>query len=117
VALTMMSRPASAWVELGACREPSVDPELFFPVSDSGPAARQIAAAKAICAACPVVAQCRDWAVQAGEPAGIWGGTTPEERRLARSSAQPAPGHPLAGAHTAGVRSGDLLDWERAAAG
>lgn len=70
-----------AWAERGACREPGIDPELFFPVSDSAP---QVAAAKVVCARCPVVARCLDWALRAGEPVGIWGGTTPEERRRAR---------------------------------
>jgi WhiB family redox-sensing transcriptional regulator len=85
VVITAMS---ADWAERAACRDPKVDPELFFPVSESGPAARQVAAAKAICARCPVAAQCRDWALQVGEPAGIWGGMTPDERRqlrLARS--------------------------------
>jgi WhiB family transcriptional regulator, redox-sensing transcriptional regulator len=76
----------SAWAEHGACREPGIDPELFFPVSESGLGAWQAAAAKAICSRCPVAAQCLDWALRAGEPAGIWGGTTPEERRLLRSA-------------------------------
>jgi WhiB family transcriptional regulator, redox-sensing transcriptional regulator len=76
----------ASWADYGACREPGTDPDLFFPVSDSGPAAGQIAAAKAICSRCPVAAECRDWALAAGEPAGIWGGTTPEERRLLRRS-------------------------------
>jgi len=74
----------AAWMEDAACREPGVDPELFFPVSESGTAVRQVAAARAVCARCPVQRQCREWALQAGEPAGIWGGTTPEERRLLR---------------------------------
>jgi WhiB family transcriptional regulator, redox-sensing transcriptional regulator len=74
----------ASWTDDAACREPGVDPELFFPVSESGPAAHQIAVAKAICAHCPVTAQCRAWALRAGEPAGIWGGTTPEERQVLR---------------------------------
>ena len=73
-----------SWTEQAACREPGIDPELFFPVGESGPAIRQVAAAKAICARCPVAADCRAWALRTGEPAGIWGGTTPEERRLLR---------------------------------
>jgi WhiB family transcriptional regulator, redox-sensing transcriptional regulator len=80
------------WMEDAACREPGVDPELFFPVSESGPGVRQVAAARAVCARCPVQRECRDWALQAGEPAGIWGGTTPEERRLLRSRMLPRPG-------------------------
>jgi WhiB family transcriptional regulator, redox-sensing transcriptional regulator len=74
----------ASWTEQAACREPGVDAELFFPVSESGPALREIAAAKAICARCPVAAACRDWALRSGEVAGIWGGTTPAERRLLR---------------------------------
>lgn len=69
-----------------ACREPGVDADLFFPVGDLGPAVREVAAAKAVCARCPLVAQCRDWALASAEPEGIWGGMTPAERRVARRS-------------------------------
>ena len=37
-------------------------------------------AAKAICATCPVLEQCREYALSAHEPYGIWGGMTEEER-------------------------------------
>jgi WhiB family transcriptional regulator, redox-sensing transcriptional regulator len=76
---------SASWFGRAACREPGVDPEIFFPLGETGPSAGEIAAAKAVCARCPVAAQCLDWAIRAGEPAGIWGGTTPEERRLSRS--------------------------------
>lgn len=72
------------WAEDAACRASSVDPELFFPLSESGLGASQVAAAKAVCARCPVAAQCLTWALRSGEAAGIWGGTTPDERRLLR---------------------------------
>lgn len=89
-----------SWVERGACREPGVDPELFFPVGQSGPAVRQIAAAKAVCARCPVLARCLEWALRAGEPDGIWGATTAEERRVlrGRGARVPVPGPGLASA-------------------
>jgi len=87
----------AAWMEDAACREPGVDPELFFPVSESGPAVRQVAAARAVCGRCPVQAPCRDWALRAGEPAGIWGGTTPEERRVLRRRLPRRRGAPVAG--------------------
>jgi WhiB family redox-sensing transcriptional regulator len=61
-----------------------VDPEWFFPVGDTGPALREVAAAKAVCAGCPVARECLDWALRMGEAAGVWGGTTPEERRVLR---------------------------------
>lgn len=70
------------WTDLAACR--GVDPELFFPVSAQGLALRQVAEAKQVCAACRVVSDCLDWALGAGEPVGIWGGRTPEERRYLR---------------------------------
>lgn len=70
------------WTDLAACR--GVDPELFYPVSTTGPALAQVEEAKRVCAGCPVTADCLSWALRAGEPIGIWGGTTPEERRYLR---------------------------------
>jgi WhiB family transcriptional regulator, redox-sensing transcriptional regulator len=78
------------WPELAACRDPDVDPEIFFPLAEAGPGAREIAAARAVCARCPVVMYCLDWALRAGEPAGVWGGTTPGERRRLRQYAREA---------------------------
>lgn len=72
------------WTEDAACRTSAVDPELFFPLSESGIGVSQVAAAKAVCAHCPVAAQCLTWALRSGEAAGIWGGTTPDERRVLR---------------------------------
>ncbi|GIH89542.1 WhiB family transcriptional regulator [Planobispora siamensis] len=64
------------WAARSACR--GSDPELFFPLS---PSAEQESRAKAICARCPVMDDCRAYAVRAGEPEGIWGGLTVQERR------------------------------------
>lgn len=76
--------PSLDWRMQAACR--SEDPELFFPVSTSGPALRQIETAKAVCHRCPVCARCLDWAMESGINDGIWGGLTEAERRtLARS--------------------------------
>ena len=38
-------------------------------------------AAKEICADCPVQMLCREYAVMANEPTGIWGGMTTVERQ------------------------------------
>ena len=74
-----------SWMSRGACRQ--ADPELFFPTAAvTGPAARQAEAAKAVCGRCDVRANCLSHALEA-MPEGIWGGTTPEERRAARGAA------------------------------
>jgi WhiB family redox-sensing transcriptional regulator len=75
-------QPVSRWRQRAACRAPGVDPELFFPVGDFGPALAQIAAARRVCSRCPVQAGCLAWALRSGERDGIWGGTTPGERRM-----------------------------------
>ncbi|MFI6505319.1 WhiB family transcriptional regulator [Nonomuraea typhae] len=67
------------WLRGGACR--TSDPELFFPLA---PTPQQEARAKAVCARCQVLDQCRDYALGAGESEGIWGGMTPDERRRTR---------------------------------
>ena len=69
-----------AWQRRGACRQ--VDPSLFFGPEGEGRAQRRFreAAAKAVCARCPVRAACRSFALATGEPYGIWGGTTESER-------------------------------------
>ena len=67
------------WMPLGACRDE--DPELFFPAGSRGPRS-QIEAAKQVCCRCPVRAQCLEYALGSGQPDGIWGGATLEERRV-----------------------------------
>jgi len=67
------------WLRRGACK--SSDPELFFPLAASPV---QEAQAKAVCATCQVLTECRSYALKAGETDGIWGGLTPEERRRTR---------------------------------
>lgn len=49
---------------------------MFFPVSETGELE-----AKAVCAGCPVQAQCREWALATGQDTGVWGGLTDTERR------------------------------------
>jgi WhiB family transcriptional regulator, redox-sensing transcriptional regulator len=70
------------WWSRAACQ--FVDPDLFFPVSAAHPARAQLAAAKAVCARCPVQSECLGYALAAGQVHGIWGGLTEEERRLLR---------------------------------
>jgi len=77
---------AHLWMLRGACRQS--DPELFFPISAKESAERQIEAAKAVCAPCPVRTSCLSYAFEA-KADGIWGGTTQDERHGGRRS----PGH------------------------
>jgi len=71
------------WMPRGACR--GEDPELFFPITAAGPALTQVFAAKAVCFRCAVRAACLSYALATGQ-AGIWGGTTQEERHAMRQS-------------------------------
>ena len=67
------------WRRLAACRD-TPDPDLFFPVNRTHAAARP---AKALCRPCPVIAECRSWAV-ANEAYGVWGGLDEHERARLR---------------------------------
>jgi WhiB family redox-sensing transcriptional regulator len=51
---------------------------LFYPPAESDEAS---AAAKAICAVCPVREPCLDHAITAREKQGVWGGLNERERR------------------------------------
>ena len=62
------------------------DPELFQPGGYGTEYNNQIAEAKAICRLCPALRECREWAVEAHEPFGIWAGTTPEDRKKIRKA-------------------------------
>ena len=64
---------------------PKVRKKVFFPTAESGPDyVVQVATAKAVCAGCPVRAECLNEAL-ARIPDGIAGGLTPEERRAVRT--------------------------------
>ncbi len=67
------------WRHEAACRDE--DPELFFPIGNTGPALVQIDEAKAVCRRCSVVDECLRWALETGQDAGVWGGLSEDERR------------------------------------
>ena len=62
------------WRFHGICRD---EPEAWFPGSNDEAG---IAAAKKDCATCPVIAQCREWALDTKEPHGVWGGMSERDR-------------------------------------
>ena len=72
------------WQDEAACRDSDV--ELFFPTDGERglPRTDREAAAKAVCADCPVRVPCLDYALTRGETHGIWGGFTEDERASER---------------------------------
>lgn len=71
------------WANRAACL--GAEPEVFFPVGSGGIAASDVVAAKAICSRCPVLHDCRDYALRSRQPFGVWGGLDEEERRVSWS--------------------------------
>jgi WhiB family redox-sensing transcriptional regulator len=69
-----LTRLNQSWRQRAACR--GLDPEIFYPAAEE-----DSDAAKAVCATCPVREACLEYALAAREHEGIWGGTTPRERR------------------------------------
>ncbi|MBT2208426.1 MULTISPECIES: WhiB family transcriptional regulator [Actinomadura] len=67
------------WRHRAACRD--VDPELFFPIGNTGPAILQIEEAKQVCKRCDVTDACLRWALESGQDSGVWGGMGEDERR------------------------------------
>jgi WhiB family redox-sensing transcriptional regulator len=76
------------WRHEAACRDE--DPELFFPIGNTGPALLQIEDAKAVCRRCAVIEPCLKWALESGQDSGVWGGTSEDERRAIKRRAQRA---------------------------
>lgn len=69
---------ARSWRRDAVCAQ--VDPELFFPE-----VGEPTAPAKRICAGCPVRVECLDYALDAREAHGVFGGLSAQERlRLLR---------------------------------
>ena len=62
------------WQADAACR--TIPVELFFPLIE-----QESDDAKTVCMACTVREPCLEFAIEAGERFGVWGGLTPQERR------------------------------------
>lgn len=67
------------WRSKAACLDE--DPELFFPIGNTGPAVTQIQEAKQVCQRCEVMTTCLSWALETGQDSGVWGGLSEDERR------------------------------------
>ena len=73
------------WRHRAACLDE--DPELFFPIGNTGPALLQIEEAKQVCRRCDVRDACLQWALEAGQDHGVWGGLSEDERRALKRRA------------------------------
>ena len=73
------------WRHDAACL--TEDPELFFPIGNTGPALAQIDEAKTVCQRCDVVDSCLKWALETGQDSGVWGGLSEDERRALKRRA------------------------------
>lgn len=71
-----------AWRLDAACRDSA--PDLFFPIGATGLALDQIEAAKSVCDGCAVRTDCLAFALETNQEAGVWGGTSEDERRHLR---------------------------------
>ena len=88
----------AAWRTQARCR--GMPPDVFYP-ADKESRDRRIERehrAKQVCRSCPVLAICREYAMEAGESHGVWGATTPSERRSAAALTS-------AGARSGGYRT------------
>lgn len=83
--------PTGLWAKRGACR--SVPPAAFFPEK-----AAEAEAAKQVCRHCPVLEDCRAYALAHPVLAGVWGAMSEDDRREARTHDErpPARWHPWA---------------------
>lgn len=63
------------------------DPERWFPNGTDTEGQRR---AKELCATCPVVVECLQYALDNGEDYGVWGGLSEQERANARRRARAA---------------------------
>ncbi|MFI9248303.1 WhiB family transcriptional regulator [Streptomyces sp. NPDC053086] len=80
----------SDWRDQAACV--GEDPEIFFPLADLTAPGAEASLARAICRRCPVIIDCRTWALAHGEDDGIWGATTAAQRRaIRRATSEPSP--------------------------
>ena len=100
-----MARPGDlqvGWQYRAACK--GLQSHLFFPpnhIERKQERQRRERAAKAICRECPVLQECREYALMVREPHGIWGGLNEYERRQALARLKKATVPPTSAVCTA----------------
>jgi WhiB family transcriptional regulator, redox-sensing transcriptional regulator len=79
------------WQSRGLCRDGSHDPNLWYP--ENPQAQYKSLVAIEICYECPVIAQCREWALTKREVYGVWGGLSENDRSCIWSGRIPRRGY------------------------
>lgn len=79
-ALAWATRDDEEWMGSALCAQ--VDPELFFPEKGGNPRD-----AKRVCVGCPVIEECREYALKHNERFGVWGGLSERARAKLRRTA------------------------------
>ena len=74
---------ATVWMWDALCAQ--TDPEAFYPDEHGS-----VGPAKAVCAVCPVLAECRAYALETDQRFGVWGGLSARERQQIRAGAATA---------------------------
>ncbi|MHA4849721.1 WhiB family transcriptional regulator [Rhodococcus sp. MSC1_016] len=71
------------WQLRARCR--GMDITVFYLDDDTAkPQPQHLRRAKDVCRRCPVIDECRQYAIHFGEQHGVWGGLTPRELGAAR---------------------------------
>jgi WhiB family transcriptional regulator, redox-sensing transcriptional regulator len=76
------------WRNSASCRDS--DPDLFYPLGRGRAAFEQAEVAKAVCRDCPSREPCLAYALVTRQDLGVWGGTSPEDRRVLIRGQRPA---------------------------
>ena len=74
------------WMKEGVCAD-YLQPDMWWDASDFFPSRGYSATSRRaieICRTCPVMAECAQYALDNDERSGIWGGLTPDVRRVMR---------------------------------
>jgi Transcription factor WhiB len=91
------------WLDRAACRNRTdgVNIDTFFPERGG-----DFSAPKAICATCPVTAECMEWGLR--EKYGVFGGTSERQRRKIRHDRgmKPLPPHGTSGRYELELQDG-----------
>lgn len=72
--------PGESWEAQAACRGHALDPEHWTGEGDTILGRERQAKAVAVCHACPVRAECLEWALRTEQDHGVLGGLTPDQR-------------------------------------